>query len=135
MSEKSTTLRQSKQRERILELLRSTDIHPSADWLYEKLKKEFPKLSPGTIYRNLAILIEQGLVNKIHFGSTYDRFEANIGPHYHLICQQCGRIMDFQMPGFDNLNSRANQLTDFEIHSHKIEFFGLCPDCRAKTGK
>ena len=56
--------RQSKQRTRILELLRSTEIHPTADWFYEKLKNEFPQLSLGTVYRNLSILVEQGLAKK-----------------------------------------------------------------------
>ena len=122
--------RQSKQRTRILELLRSTEIHPTADWLYEKLKNEFPRLSLGTVYRNLSILIEQGLAKKIHFGSTFDRFEANIKPHYHLICESCGKILDFEMPIYDDLNYQAKQLTNFTIQHHKLEFFGLCEECK-----
>jgi Fur family peroxide stress response transcriptional regulator len=124
--------RQSKQRIRILELLRSTEIHPSADWLYEKLKNEFPRLSFGTVYRNLSVLIEQGLIKKIHFGSTFDRFEANIKPHYHLICESCGKILDFEMPIYDDLNFQAKQRTNFIIHHHKLEFFGLCEECKIK---
>ena len=122
--------RQSKQRKRILELLRSTDSHPTADWLYEQLKKEFPNLSLGTVYRNLSTLIEQGLAKKIHFGSTFDRFEANTDPHYHLYCESCGKILDFDMPVYDDLNKKAKQLTSFTILYHKIEFFGLCKDCK-----
>jgi Fur family peroxide stress response transcriptional regulator len=124
--------RQSKQRRRILELLRSTEIHPTADWLYEKLKNEIPRLSLGTVYRNLSILIEQGLVKKIHFGSTFDRFEANIKPHYHLICESCGKILDFEMPIYNDLNFKAKQLTNFTIHHHKLEFFGICEECKIK---
>jgi Fur family peroxide stress response transcriptional regulator len=124
--------RQSKQRTRILELLRSTEIHPTADWLYEKLKNEIPRLSLGTVYRNLSILIEQGLVKKIHFGSTFDRFEANIKPHYHLICESCGKILDFEMPIYNDLNFKAKQLTNFTIHHHKLEFFGICEECKIK---
>ena len=126
------TFRKSKQRERILELLRSTDTHPTADWIYEQLKKENPQLSLGTVYRNLTILTETGLAKKIHFGSTYDRFEANIEEHYHLICESCGIILDFNMPNYNDLNSQANKLTNFTIHSHKLEFFGVCEDCRIK---
>jgi len=122
--------RQSKHRERILELLRSTGIHPTADRIYEHLKKEIPQLSLGTVYRNLTILIEQGLVKKIHYGSTYDRFEANIEPHYHLICESCGKIRDFMIPIYDELNTKATQLTEFTIHHHKLEFFGVCEDCK-----
>jgi Fur family peroxide stress response transcriptional regulator len=124
--------RQSKQRTRILELLRSTESHPTADWLYEKLKNEIPRLSLGTVYRNLSTLVEQGLVKKIHFGSTFDRFEANIKPHYHLICESCGKILDFEMPIYDDLNFQAKQLTNFTIHHHKLEFFGICEDCTTK---
>ncbi len=124
--------RQSKHRERILELLRSTNTHPTADWVYEKIKKEFTQLSLGTVYRNLSILIDMGLVKKIHYGSTFDRFEAKTEPHYHLICESCGKISDFQMPVYDELNSKASQLTGFTIHSHKLEFFGMCEDCKQK---
>ncbi len=124
--------RQTRQRTRILELLRSTEIHPTADWLYEQLKNEFPRLSLGTVYRNISILVGQGLAKKIHFGSTFDRFEANIKPHYHLICESCRRILDFQMPVYDDLNSQAKQLTNFDIRYHKLEFFGICEECKAK---
>ena len=125
-------IRQSKQRNRILELLRSTDRHPTADWLYQQLKSEFPNLSLGTVYRNLGMLIEQGLVKKIHFGSTFDRFEANTQPHYHLICESCGKIVDLEMPIYYNLNDQAAKLTSFTIFHHIIEFFGLCEDCESK---
>jgi Fur family transcriptional regulator, peroxide stress response regulator len=125
--------RQSKQRERLLKLLRSTDLHPTADWLYSRLKKEFPRLSLGTVYRNLAVLIEQGLVKKLQHGSTFDRFEANIIPHCHLVCEQCGRITDFDMPLHQDLNVEAAGLADFSVAYHKIEFFGTCRKCKKKN--
>ncbi len=130
------TLRQSKQRTRLLQLLRATDSHPTADRLYQQLKNEFPNLSLGTVYRNLALLIEQGEVKKIHCGSTFDRFEANIQPHYHLICESCGKIMDLEMPMlYNDLNEQAKQLTTFIINHHKIEFFGICQQCSGKDIK
>ena len=91
-----TSYRRSKQRDRLLELLQSTETHPTADWLYDRLKREFPRLSLGTVYRNLSILLEQGLIHKIHFGSTHDRFEARVMPHYHLICEDCHKIFEFE---------------------------------------
>ena len=130
--QEKTTFRQSRQRNRILELLRSTGNHPTADWLYERLKKEFPQLSLGTVYRNLSHLIDQGLVKKIHFGSTFDRFEANVEPHYHLICESCGKILDFEMPIYNDLNEQAKKLTTFTIRHHKLEFFGMCEMCKTK---
>jgi Fur family transcriptional regulator, peroxide stress response regulator len=127
--ERNLVIRQSRQRARILELLQQTDVHPTADWLYDRLKKEFPQLSLGTVYRNLAFLIDQGLVKKIYFGSTFDRFEANISPHYHLICEECGAIIDLTMTITEDINQKAGKLTNFTIKHHKIEFFGTCANC------
>lgn len=128
-------LRHSRQRDRILSLLQNTDIHPTADWIYAQLKPEFPHLSLGTVYRNLSILTEQGLVKKIDFGSSIDRFEAQTAPHYHLICTRCGAIRDLQSPVYKDLNDRPGRLADFEIHEHRIDFFGICLACRAITSK
>lgn len=127
-----TSLRHSRQRDEILALLRSTTIHPTADWIYQEMKRGFPHLSLGTVYRNLAILVEQGLVRKLESGSTFDRFEARMEPHYHLICSRCGAVNDFDLPVYEEINERAGRMTDFQIQGHKIEFFGLCSACRAQ---
>jgi Fur family peroxide stress response transcriptional regulator len=128
----NATYRSSRQRDRILEALRNTNTHPTADWIYAKIKGEFPKLSLGTVYRNIAVLIDQGLVQRIQSGSTFDRFEANPTFHYHLICERCGRISDFKMPLDKDLEKEASQLTDFTIHHHRIDFYGICPQCKQK---
>jgi Fur family transcriptional regulator, peroxide stress response regulator len=130
---KPLTYRKSKQRDQLLKLLHSTDLHPTADWLYDKMKKKFPRLSLGTVYRNLGILIEQGLVRKLHYGSTFDRFEARVVPHCHLICECCGRISDFEMPLHADLNMEASARTDFAIAYHKIDFFGQCATCQKRS--
>lgn len=122
--------RSSRQRERLLAHLRSTNTHPTASWLYDRLKTEFPNLSLGTVYRNLSILIEQGLVKKIDAGSTFDRFEAKTTPHDHLICKKCGKIIDFEQRFFPEINDEISRSVDFDIESHRIDFFGTCPDCR-----
>ncbi|MBN2354706.1 transcriptional repressor [candidate division KSB1 bacterium] len=128
--------RHSVQRDRILELLRSTDRHPTADWLYDKLKSDFPRLSLGTIYRNLAILHEQGLIRKISFGSAFDRFEARVDHHYHLVCEECGRIMDLAIPFDEELNKKANASAGtFQVRHHRLEFYGLCENCRSQKDK
>ncbi len=122
--------RRSRQRESILELLRSTKTHPTASWIYDKLKIEFPRLSLGTVYRNLNILTQQGLINKIDCGSTFDRYEARNHPHYHFICEQCGSIFDLNTPVMKNLNNRVSELENITIKRHMIEFFGLCEKCK-----
>ncbi len=125
--------RYSRQRERLLAILRSTESHPTATWLYERLKPEFPSLSLGTVYRNLAILVDQDLVQKIDAGSTFDRFEAKTTPHYHLICRQCGKIVDFEERFFPEIDEKIRRTTDFDIEGHRIDFFGTCSACRRKS--
>ncbi len=126
--------KRSKQRDRILELLQSTGQHPTADWIFAQLKDEFPNLSMGTVYRNLNILREQGLVKKIDFGSTFDRFDANTGAHYHFICERCGAIIDLELPIDEELNKRVNKSTPFRASRHRVEFYGICDKCQ-KQGK
>ncbi|MGV7927789.1 MAG: transcriptional repressor [Spirochaetota bacterium] len=121
--------KKSRQRERILELLQGTKSHPSADWIYERLRKDFKNLSMGTVYRNLGILIDQGFVRKIDFGSTFDRFDANVSRHYHFVCEKCGAISDVEMPFDDTLNRKAGRAGNFEVRNHRIEFFGICEKC------
>ena len=121
--------KRSRQRERILELLRDTGRHPAAGWVYNELKEEFPGLSMGTVYRNLSVLMDQGLINRIDFGSTFDRFDANTGPHYHFVCDQCGAITDLEIPVDPSLNDRVNRTTPFTARRHRIEFYGICSRC------
>jgi len=83
----------------------------------------------GTVYRNLAILIEQGYAKKIDFGSTFDRFDANIGPHYHFICEECGSITDLPLKIDSSLDERVNSTTPFTALRHRIEFYGICERC------
>ena len=125
--------RKSQQRERILEILKETKSHPTADWIYMRLKEEIPELSLGTVYRNLKVLMEQGLIQKLPFGSTFDRFEAKIAPHYHLVCEKCGLVEDFEMPQYAAINSQAEKMSAFKISRHRIDFFGLCGKCRKEN--
>jgi Fur family peroxide stress response transcriptional regulator len=132
--QKSESLyRRSRQRERILALLRSTDVHPTANWIYSRMRKEFPDLSMGTVYRNIGILLQQGLINKIAFGSTFDRFDAHTTPHYHFICEKCDVVIDLDMPVDDTLNARVPESAHHEVRRHEIEFFGVCAQCGGKT--
>lgn len=125
--------KRSKQRERMLELLRRTETHPTADWLYQALKKEFPNLSMGTVYRNLNILVEQKLIQKLPFGSTHDRYEVIKDPHYHLVCDMCGCVQDFDMPHYTEINKQAQKMSRFNISRHRIDFFGTCEKCQKKN--
>ena len=117
-------IRNSRQRTRILEVLKETGSHPTADWVYGRLKGEFPNLSLGTVYRNLNILVEQGLIKKIDFGSTFDRYDAKTDPHYHFICENCNAIIDLNIPVDEKLNDKIKEQTGYKTYRHRIEFFG-----------
>ncbi len=126
--------KRSKQRERILQLLKETDTHPTADWIYNHLKKEYPKLSLGNVYRNLNILVEQGLIRELNFGSTFDRYDAVTEKHYHFICQICGNIFDLLIPYDDSADRAAEAITGGKVFFHRKEFYGICKDCLEKGG-
>jgi Fur family peroxide stress response transcriptional regulator len=132
-SQQSVNYKRSRQRERIYGLLKSTGIHPTASWIYDRLKSEFPGLSMGTVYRNLNILVEQGLIRKIDFGSTFDRYDANTDPHYHFMCERCGSIIDIPTPIDDSLNEMVERTTGLKARRHRIEFYGLCGRCSAEA--
>jgi len=121
-------LRRSRQRDRILELLQRNDAHPTALDLHEDVKKEFPSASLGNVYRNLNILVDQGLIRRLGGGSTFDRFEAGHDAHAHFICTNCGAIRDFHLPKMDKLNQHVEAIggTTKEI---RLDVYGLCPDC------
>jgi Fe2+ or Zn2+ uptake regulation protein len=132
-SDKRPPYRRSKQRERILALLRSTGIHPTANWLFGRLKKEFPNLSVGTVYRNIGVLVQQGLIGRIALGSTFDRLDANVTEHYHFICERCDAIFDLKIPIERSIEKQVPISEGFEVHRHAVEFYGLCPKCAKKA--
>ncbi len=121
--------KRSKQRDMILKLLRSTVTHPTSSSIYDQLKKEISSLSLGTVYRNLNILTEQGLIRRFDFGSTFDRYDADISPHYHFCCERCGSFVDLETPVYEGLNKEVEKTTNFKIDSHRIEFYGMCDKC------
>ena len=122
--------RKSFQRKKILEVLQNTASHPTADWIYKKLKDEIPDLSLGTVYRNLAVLMEQGQIIKLPFGSTFDRYDGNISPHYHFVCEKCGEVADINLAVLSEINRKAQQHSGFLITGHRLEFYGICKNCR-----
>ncbi len=121
--------KRSRQREHILNILKDTDTHPTASWIYDELKKEFTNLSMGTVYRNVNILIDQGLITKIESGSSFDRFDGNVSPHYHFTCRQCDSIYDLPLPVLEDLHQKVSSSTGHQADSHSINFYGQCNNC------
>lgn len=127
------TLKYSRQRESIKEYLRNTLEHPTADSVYMHVKKEYPNISLGTVYRNLNLLAELGEVVKITAPDGADRFDGNPQPHYHFFCNACGRVLDLDMESIDHINEIAGKNFDGCIEAHVTTFFGRCGDCIKKS--
>lgn len=128
------TRKRSRKRDAILSCIRAARRHPSAEWIYDQLKPEIPDLSRGTVYRNLRIFLEEGLVASVGVVEGLERFDGDVSPHAHFICRQCGEILD--LPGLASLETMAGQvetLTGGRVGSCTLAFSGLCREC-IKTG-
>jgi Fur family peroxide stress response transcriptional regulator len=127
--------RNTNQREAILKFLMNTKSHPTADDLYDEVRKEIPKISKGTVYRNLKVLQEMGQVRELNLDGTKSRFEVAIASHYHFRCENCGRLLDLDMPINKELDREISKQTGLSISYHQLEFRGLCHDCQSSIGK
>lgn len=128
-------LRMTPQRQVILEELRKAPRHPTADELYEKVKKKVPRISLGTVYRNLDILSSQGLIRRIETGGNQKRFDGSPDPHYHVRCIRCGALEDVEIGSLPSPHEILQDAKGYEIRGLQLEFTGLCPKCRKKEGK
>lgn len=128
--------RLTRQREVILEEVRKACNHPTADEIYENVRRKLPHISMGTVYRNLDVLAEFGLIKKIEPDFPQMRFDGNTKKHYHITCLHCGAIEDAPIEPSDNslknLENALGNLTKHGIFGHKLEFIGLCSKCREK---
>lgn len=127
-----STHRLTPQRKVILEELRKTRTHPTADEVYALVRKRLPQVSLGTIYRNLDFLHSQGLVRKLDKVGPQMRFDAFTDPHLHLSCVQCGKIADLPAD-MASVVLRVPEGSPYEVQGHWIEFFGLCPECKNRN--
>ena len=122
-------LKYSRQRESIKKFLMTRTDHPTAETIYENLRKEYPKISLGTIYRNLSLLTDIGEIQTISTGVGPDRFDGNAKPHYHFICTHCGQVIDLKMQGLEHINLLAQHEFPGIIEGHSVFFYGSCEEC------
>ncbi len=133
MDKKKGFIRKTRQRELILEILRGTDTHPTADWIYEQAKEEMPNISLGTVYRNLRMLKDSGEIIELSYDCRHSRFDGNAENHYHFVCTKCDKVVDIKgCPVDKTLDKRVEKANDIEVHYHRTEFYGLCADCKEK---
>lgn len=130
MGETKTRRRMTKQRRLILDILRSTNSHPTADWIYDRVREQLPSISLGTIYRNLKVLQEMGEIRELNYGSSYSRFDGNPHNHYHFHCQGCHQVFDIQVDIHSVIDEEVQETSGFLVYEHRCEFYGLCLDCQ-----
>ncbi len=132
MNAPSPMIRLTTQRQIILEELAKVKTHPTASELYDMVRKRLPRIGLGTVYRNLELMAENGMILKLEVGGTQKRFDATTEDHYHIRCSQCGRVDDIDVPVIDSLVESAAESTAYQILGHHVEFTGICPSCQKK---
>ena len=124
-------IKYSRQREALLKELRSRKDHPTADTLYQKLREDYPKISLGTVYRNLALLCEMGEIKKIPCGDGSERYDGYVAAHDHFVCSGCGRVIDLDgavMKTATKVNNKEIGCVD----DYSLIYYGLCKECLKK---
>jgi Fe2+ or Zn2+ uptake regulation protein len=128
--------RSTRQRQVILEEVKRARNHPTADEIYERVRARLPRVSLGTVYRNLDLLAANGDIVKLVPGRNQMRFDGNLTAHYHMTCVHCGRIEDLHLAESDNpvdiLETMTSHFTKYGVFGHKLEFMGVCAECTAK---
>ena len=119
----------SKQRKLILDTVLENKVHPTADFIYEYLKKENPNLSLGTVYRNLSQLVEHGFITKVSIPGQPDRFDGSTKDHCHLLCGSCNDIYDIESKLIEDIPSKLSQELGINIISSSVLFRGICKKC------
>ena len=118
------------QRQIILEELAKLKSNPTATDVYDMVRKRLPRIGLGTVYRNLELMADNGMILKIDVGGTKNRFEAITKPHYHIRCSRCGKVEDMNVPVTDDLVKATVKSSLYQIQGHRVEFTGVCPDCQ-----
>lgn len=127
---KDSNIRITPQRYALLEYLIENHNHPTADDIYRSLEEKFPNMSVATVYNNLRLFIGIGIVKELSYGDSSSRFDFIDYPHYHAICKECGKIVNFKHTQLEYIEQEALNLTGFQtINDHRLEVYGICEEC------
>jgi Fur family transcriptional regulator, peroxide stress response regulator len=130
---KTRKFRITPQRLAILRILAASEGHPSVERIYEQVKENFATTSLATIYKTVILLKHLNEVLELGFPDGSNRYDGNKPyPHPHIICTRCKRIMDPDLGSMTQLVTEATRKTGYEILDHRLDFFGICPDCQGK---
>lgn len=134
--ENTKGIRMTKQRRIILEEIKDLHTHPTADEVYERVRRRLPRISLGTIYRNLELLSRKGVIRKLEFGGSQMRFDGDLGSHTHIRCLHCGRIDDLPAEaGITECDREILQDTGYTVKERRVEFLGVCAECGKVEGE
>ena len=122
----------SRQRQIVLDVVKNRTKHPTADKVYEILKKDHPEISLGTVYRNLNLLAEMGEISRVETSSVKDHFDGNQHPHAHFVCRKCGGVFDLNLDISQLLQSAKGVEGSFQVEDCKVLVQGVCEDCLKK---
>ncbi len=125
----TTSQRITRQKTAVLDILRSVESHPTAEWLYQEARKNIPGLSLGTVYRNLNQLRDKGEILELSYGNHQSRFDGRKDNHYHFRCTTCGIVTDIHIPLIKSIESKAKAACAHHIDGYRLEFYGVCEDC------
>ncbi|MGH9785804.1 MAG: Fur family transcriptional regulator [Terriglobia bacterium] len=133
MPERLGIHRESRQRRLVFEIVERSRNHPTAQQVFDVARREAPAISLGTVYRNLRQLADEGRIQENKIGGEPARFEVPHRKHYHIWCVECGRLEDLTLPYQDSLDRKAQRLVRYRLQEHRMEFFGVCPECRRRA--
>jgi Fur family peroxide stress response transcriptional regulator len=126
--------RETKQRRVVYDTIKNTYSHPTADWVFEQVRHSLPKVSLGTVYRNLGVLKEEGLVQEIYGNDRRAHYDADISPHAHFSCESCDQIIDVRNVKTIDWKT-LKDLVGCEVDDQKVIFAGRCAGCRQQEPK
>src|SRR6476660_10389454 len=118
----------TRQRDAVLQVIRSREDHPTANEIFQAARQHLPTISYATVYNSLRFLKEAGLVHEIKFGDGASRYDRETDRHDHAICNNCGKLVDFDLPGALEVMRAAGRKSKFKPESVHVILHGLCPD-------
>ena len=127
------TRKHSKKRDAILDCIRGTTCHPTAEWVYQQLKPAIPDLSLGTVYRNISLFKDEGVIQSVGVVHGQERFDGNTAPHTHFICTACGSVLDLEIDLPPEVLAQTESSFGGHVSGYQLQFTGTCAKCKRKV--
>ncbi len=135
MNHQSPRLRETRQRREVFRAVAATASHPTAEWIFSSVRRKLPHISLGTVYRNLSVLRDEGMVREIIGHDRRAHYDANTMPHAHFLCTECGFIADVASPQPSIDWSTVRELVGCEVEQELFELRGRCASCRSRANQ